>query len=504
MKTALPWLLAALSGLALALAVPGLGLAPLALVFPILLLEALERVEGKWRPWFIGWLAGTVFWSVSSNWVVAVMHSYGGLPQLAAVGVLLGMGAYLGILWAVAGAVTALVPGRLRIWLFPPVWIAVTVLQRFQPYGFTWNDVASAFTDWPWLMQSLPVWGATGLSWSLVAAGAGAWGVARSGSRNAGALAVAAAAVSLAAAVAVSPRPISAGPGVAVGVVQPGTTLEEKWDPSMGREVADRVWAMTAEGALLGAELVLWPESAVPYSLENDPSYREMVENFAREFDIEIVLNSIGPLAGGAYANSAYLVTPDGVSPVRYDKVQLVPFGEYVPPWARLAFTESLVREVGAFTPGAAPVVLPASVPLGVAICFEVVFPDLVAREVRGGAQLLATLTNDGWYGFSWAPLQHFAQVRLRAAETQRWFARAALTGISGFVDPTGRVTSHLEVGQSGVLVETVVPMRGLTPRARWGDWWAILCALAAITLVVAGRRRGVAAKSKRGSKVPR
>ena len=494
MKTALPWFLAALSGLALALAVPGLGLAPLALVFPILLLEALDRVEGRWRPWFIGWLAGTVFWSVSSNWVVAVMHSYGGLPQLAAVGVLFGMGAYLGILWAVAAAVTALVPGRLRIWLFPPVWVAVTVLQRFQPYGFTWNDVASAFTEWPWLMQSLPVWGATGLSWSLVAAGAGAWGVARPGSRNAGALALATAALALAAAVAVSPRPTSVGRGVAVAVVQPGTTLEEKWDPSMGREVADRVWGMTAEAALLGADIVLWPESAVPYSLENDPSYREMVEDFAREFEIEIVLNSIGPLAGGGYANSAYLVTPDGVSPVRYDKVQLVPFGEFVPPWARLGFTKSLVREVGAFTPGPSPVVLPASVPLGVAICFEVVFPDLVAREVRDGAQLLATLTNDGWYGYSWAPLQHFAQVRLRSAENQRWFARAALTGISGFVDPTGRVATHLEVGQSGVLVETLQPMRGLTPRARWGDWWAVLCAVGAVGVLAwslrgAGRR---------------
>ncbi len=500
MKTALPWILAALSGLALALAMPGPGLAPLAFLFPILLLEALDRVKGGWRPWCVGWLAGTVFWSVSSYWVVAVMHSYGGLPQVLAVACLLGMGAYLGILWAMAAAVTAVVPARWRIWLLPPAWVAITVLQRFQPYGFTWNDVASAFTDWPWLMQSLPVWGATGLSWSLVAAGAGAWGLARSGSRNAGALAIATAAVLLAAAVAISPRPVAAGPGVTVAVIQPGTTLEEKWDPSMGREVADRVWEMTAEAALLGADLILWPESAVPYSLENDPSYRETVEQFAREFDIEIVLNSIGPLAGGGYANSAYLVTPDGVSPVRYDKVQLVPFGEYVPPWARIAFTESLVREVGAFTPGPAPVVLPAAVPLGVAICFEVVFPDLVAREVRGGAQLLATLTNDGWYGFSWAPLQHFAQVRLRAAENQRWFARAALTGISAFVDPTGRVISHREVGQSGVLVESVQPMSGLTPRARWGDWWAVLCAVGSVAALVGSRRSADRRRPKRSN----
>lgn len=497
MKTALPWILAVLSGLSLALAMPGPGIGPLALLFPVFFLEALHRVDGWWRPWLLGWLAGTVFWSVTSNWVVAVMHHFGGLSYIVALGCLLGMGAYLGILWAIAAAVGAAVPARHRIWLFPAGWIAITVLQRFQPYGFTWNDVASAFTGWPWFMQSLPVWGATGLSWSIVAMGAGAWGLGRSGLRNAGALEMAAAVVALAAAVAVSPAPRGRGVDVVVAVVQPGTPLEMKWDPSRGQEIADRVWSMTAEAAVLGADLILWPESAMPFALENDPYYRGTIENFAREFDVEIVLNSIGPLAGGGYANSAYLVQPGGLSPVRYDKVQLVPFGEYVPPWARLAFTESLVREVGAFTPGPAPVVLPASVPLGVAICFEVVFPDLVAREVRDGAEVLVTLTNDGWYGFSWAPLQHFAQVRLRAAETRRYFARAALTGISGFVDPYGKVTSHLEVGQSGVLVEALEPMVGLTPRARWGDWWAILCAVGVVGGLVWSRRGA----GRRGSK---
>jgi apolipoprotein N-acyltransferase len=245
---------------------------------------------------------------------------------------------------------------------------------------------------------------------------------------------------------------------------------------------------------------VLWPESAMPYSLENDPAFRATVERYAAELEIEIVLNAIGPTADGGYANSAYLVTPSGVSPVRYDKVHLVPFGEYVPAWASFAFTDSLVREVGAFTPGAAPVLLPATVPLGVAICFEVVFPGLPAAETRAGAELLVTLTNDGWYGFSWAPRQHFAQVRVRAAEAQRWFARAALTGISGFVDPSGRVTSRLEVGEAGILLEDVQPLTGLTPRARWGDWWAVVCALASVTLLVVGRRRPRAAAKKRSN----
>jgi apolipoprotein N-acyltransferase len=301
-------------------------------------------------------------------------------------------------------------------------------------------------------------------------------------------------------AVRAAPDPEPAGEEIRVAAIQPGTTLEQKWDPSQSREIADRVWAMTAEAAVRGVDIVLWPESAVPYRLDNDPAYREIVEKMAGQFDIDIVLNSVASIDGERYANSAFLVTAEGVSAARYDKVHLVPFGEFVPVWARLAFAESLVREVGAFTPGEDPVVLPAAVPTGVAICFEVVFPDLIAAQVRGGAQLLTTLTNDGWYGFSWAPRQHFAQVRLRAAESRRWFVRAALTGISGFIDPTGKVVSRLDVGETGFLAGTVQPMRGLTPRVRLGDWWAVLCAAATVSLLVASRLSRIRRSKKRSN----
>jgi apolipoprotein N-acyltransferase len=488
MTHVLPWLFAILSGLSLALAMPGPGLGPLALLFPCLLLEALERGRGKWRPWLLGLLAGTVFWTVSTNWVVPVMHHYGGMPRLAAVGCLIGMGAYLGLLWAIAAGVSSLVPTSRRIWLFPVAWAAVTILQRFPPYGFTWTGPASAFVDWPLLMDSVSVWGATGLGWWVVAFSSAVWGLFQFGTRRSATAALVFTVVALSLMIVTAPAPVPTGEPLRVVAIQPGTSLEQKWDPSRSREIADRVWTMTADAAVRGADLVLWPESAIPYRIDDDPAYREVAERMAGQFEIEIVLNSVASLDGGGYANSAFLVTGEGVSPVRYDKIHLVPFGEFVPRWARFAFTDSLVREVGAFTPGTRPVVLPARVPLAVAICFEVVFPDHAAAQVRAGAQLLTTLTNDGWYGFSWAPRQHFAQVRLRAAETRRWFARAALTGISAFIDPTGRVVSQLEVGETGFLTESVQPMMGLTPRVRFGDWWGMLCAVATVAMVVVSK----------------
>ena len=491
MQRACPWFLAVLAGVVLALAMPGPGLWPLVVLFPGLMLEAVERGGGRWRPWLLGWLAGTVYWVVATNWVLEVMHHYGGLPMIAALGSLLGMGVYLGVIWLLVVGLTARVRPPWRVWFFPFAWVAIDALRRFQPYQFPWSDVALVFSNTPAMLGSLPIWGASGLGWAVVALGAGLWGLARPGDRPvAVALLVTAIGSTIVFGV-LSPMIEPSGPAIRVAVIQPGTTLEEKWDPGEWQEIADRVWALTRRAADAGAEIVLWPESAVPFRLDTDESYRKIVTELAAELDIQIVLNSVGEIAGGKYANSAYLVTRDGVSPVRYDKVHLVPFGEYVPPWAAFAFTDALVREVGRFTPGETVTPLPAALPLGVAVCYEVVFPGHSTAAVRAGAEVLVTLTNDGWYGFSWAPVQHFAHVGLRAAEQRRWFARAALTGISAFVDPYGRVRSRLAVGEQGLLVADLQPITALTPRARWGDWWAIGCAIMAVALFLSLRSRG-------------
>jgi apolipoprotein N-acyltransferase len=490
MQKAAPWILAVLAGVTLALAMPGPGLWPLVLLFPGLLLEAIERSESRWKPWLLGLVAGTVHWVVATNWVFGVMHHYGGLPVVAAIGSVVGMGAILSITWAVVVGLSARVSGPWRLWIFPVLWVAVDSLRRFQPFQFPWNDVAAVFGYLPAMLGSLPVWGASGLGWAAVAVGAGIWGVVRRDRRPA-AVALLVAAIGLTLVFAnLAPSPIPSGPTIRMAVLQPGTSLEEKWDPGEWQEIADRVWELTRKAADAGADVVLWPESAVPFRIDNDPVYRDIVTDLSSGLGIQIVLNSVGETTGGGSTNSAYLVTENGVAPVRYDKVHLVPFGEYVPGWADLIISDALVREVGRFTPGRSAVGLPAVVPLGVSICYEVVFGDHAASQVLAGSQALVTLTNDGWYGFSWAPVQHFAQVRLRAVENRRWFARAALTGISGFVDPYGRVASHLEIGELGLLVADIHPSTDLTPRVRWGDWWAVLCAVAAAALFFAPRAR--------------
>lgn len=490
MTRLIPWLLAAASGLALALALPGADLVLLLLVFPGLLLEAVERGGGRWRPFFLGWFAGLVHWLVAVNWVVPVMHHYGGLPMIAAVASLFAMALILGTCWAIAVGMSGLVSAPLRVWLFPVAYMVLDAGRQFWPLLFPWNPPAAALAQRPTLLTSLPVWGATGLGWAILACGAGLWGLLRRRTRVQGGVSVAAAVLLTVAAGVAAPPPRGDAQGLVVAAVQPGTSLEEKWDPSEWRSIEDRLWLLTERAARQGAQVVVWPESALPYRVEGDAAYRDLLVAEARRMGIRIVLNAVGGSENEGYTNSAYVVTPEGIAGPRYDKVHLVPFGEYVPWWARLAFAAPLVREVGHFVPGVHPELLPVGVPLGMAICYEVTFADLIAEEVRSGAELLATITNDGWYGYSWAPRQHFAQVVLRAAESRRWLVRSALTGISGFVDPEGRVRQRLEVGESGVLVESMQPLELVTLRSAHGDWWWALCGAATLAmLAVAGAR---------------
>jgi len=190
--------------------------------------------------------------------------------------------------------------------------------------------------------------------------------------------------------------------------------------------------------------------------------------------------------AGYTIANAAVVVDGDGSAAGRYEKSHLVPFGEYLPLQGLLRFLGPLVQAVGSMRAGdpaqpllAAPI---AGVPpFGLAICYEIIFPSLVSRQVRSGAQFLITITNDAWYGTSSGPFQHFEMARLRAIENRRWLLRAANTGISGVVDPWGRVVERTEMETEALVMSAVKPRHELSPYVRSGDAFAIACLLLAL-----------------------
>jgi apolipoprotein N-acyltransferase len=283
-------------------------------------------------------------------------------------------------------------------------------------------------------------------------------------------------------------------PGPRVGLVQGNIPQELKWDPALREETLQRYVRLTREVAEQGAELIVWPEASAPFVFENEPEYQAAIRALAVETRAHLLFGSPAiarDRPNPALLNSAYLLNPDGTTQARYDKQHLVPFGEYVPLGPLLGFVGKLVAGIGDFVPGPGPALMEAAGrPLGVAICFEIIFPELVRRSVQHGARLLVTITNDAWFGRSGAPFQHFSMAVFRAVEHRTPVVRAANTGISGVIEATGRIGRTSALFTEAALVEPVAlsPIRTVYTRA--GDIFAVGCGILAAIFLMIGRRR--------------
>jgi len=292
---------------------------------------------------------------------------------------------------------------------------------------------------------------------------------------------------------------------MSVGIVQGNFPQDVKWDPSMETTIVERYERLTRDAAAKGARFIVWPESAVPFYLLNSPARARAIQDLARTGRLTLLvggdeLETARGSAGGAPVrlyNSAFLIGPSGDVQAVYRKIHLVPFGEYVPLQSLLFFAAPLVQAVSNFSPGTDPVLLPVEGhPVSTAICYEVVYPGLIRRFVQEGSELLTTITNDAWFGRSSAPAQHFEQAVMRAIEEGRYLVRAANTGISGVVDPYGRVLDRSELFETTVIVRDVRFLSGRTVYSRTGDWLGLVSlaltggALAAVWRLRARPRR--------------
>jgi apolipoprotein N-acyltransferase len=226
-----------------------------------------------------------------------------------------------------------------------------------------------------------------------------------------------------------------------------------------------------------------------------------MLSRLAERHQVGLIFNNTTQGPSGRYYNSILYLRPDGSLGGRYDKIHLVPFGEFVPGADWLSFVHPLVQEVASFSAGSEVRVTDVGgVRVGGFICFEAVFPDLVRRFPSAGAELLVNITNDAWYGRTSAPAQHFQMARMRAIETRRFLVRAANSGISAVVDSNGRVRQQLGIFEQGAFIAGVLPLQGLTFYVRHGNWWGQVCtALFAAALLISrvltsglGWRRGL------------
>jgi apolipoprotein N-acyltransferase len=290
------------------------------------------------------------------------------------------------------------------------------------------------------------------------------------------------------------------GEPIRTAVVQGNIAQDDKWDPALRDEIIGRYVSMTRQAVEQGATFVIWPESSLPVFFEDDLR-GHVVRRLARETGATLLIGSdqlerprpdAAPDApDNRLYNAAFLINPDGSVGGVYRKMHLVPFGEYVPLQRLLFFVGPIVEAVSNFTPGERPVLLPVGGRLvSNAICYEVIYGSLIRRFVLDGSELLTTITNDAWYGWSSAAYQHWDQAAMRAIENGRYLARAANTGVSGFVDPYGRVVQKSKLFEQTVLVGDVRLIRTRTLYTRAGDLVAWLSLAFSAAAVIASLRK--------------
>jgi apolipoprotein N-acyltransferase len=441
------------------------------------------------------------------HWIYVATVHYGDAPVVVGVLAPIGLALYPALFFAVFGAVWSALGAAGLASPFPAamLWVALEWARSFVLTGFPWALIGYAQHQNVSLLGLAPWTGVWGLSFATVlgaaALAACASGAARSRTTLAALLGVA---LLLAAGsldrVREAPAPSAT---VRVAVLQGNIDQAVKWSPEWAEQTLADYEALTRRAAEQGAELVLWPETAVPGSPDWSAELADRLAALARDAGVSLVVGAVGvdSLAGGVtrYFDSAYVIAPDGLFVDRYDKTHLVPFGEYVPMRDLLGrFVSAIARGAATTdvspgrTPRAIAIPLPrgATLTAGVPICYELLFPNLDRRFVREGGQALLAITNDAWYGRTGAPDQFLVMTALRAAENRTWVARAANTGVSAFIDDRGRVQMQTNLFEQTLLIADLPLRAGGSFYTRNGDWFPIAASIGVAALAVAARVR--------------
>lgn len=463
------------------------------------------------RAFLLGLLCGAVYFAGTLYWLVETMTTFGGLSTPLAVFAAALLVAYLSLFPALFAAFLARgvrAVGLRGILLAAPFWMATELGRQYVWDGFPWALLGYSQVVFLPIAQLASIVGVYGLSGLLaLAASAIAFAVM---SRDRGRWIPLVITATIVAGVAVwgslrirRGELLASGDAVRVAVLQGNIAQDDKWNPAFVDVITDRYIAMTRQALAQGATFIIWPESSTPFYFERDLTRGAAIRRLAKEGNATLLIGSdqvepIKAVPGNpdprprerSY-NAAFLVKPDGSIGAVYRKIHLVPFGEYVPAKRIFFFVGPIVDALSdTFDPGTEPVLLPIGTHMvSTAICYEVIYGSLIRQFVVDGSELLTTITNDAWYGRSSAAYQHWDQAALRAIEGGRYLARAANTGVSGFIDPYGRVLAKSALFEQSSLVEDIRFLRGRTIYSRVGDLVAWLSLAFSAAVFLATRR---------------
>jgi apolipoprotein N-acyltransferase len=470
------------------------------------------RPATPWQAFLLAYACGILWYAGTCYWIYSTMRQYGGVSAPLGVLILILFSMYLALYHGVFGLVISLLArqsssDRPALLLAPAAWVALE-LARTQITGFPWDLLGISQVDNASLARIATTTGVYGISFEIMVVNvalAAAFLVRRE-KRRMLLLAALGAIVVLQSArwIELPPSPTD---HTALLIQQNipvldnadwtreyfDDTLQDLSSISLTAELQNSTVQNRLAASLQRPSLIVWPESPAPF-YTTDPIFRGAVTKLAREAQTWIVVGSLGtgrigqPVSGGAdqIFNSASLISPGGDWVARYDKVHLVPFGEYVPFRRLFSFAAGLTSQVGDFSHGTSREPLNAGgTKVGVFICYESIFPGEVRQLAANGAQVLVNISNDGWYGDSGAYAQHLKQARMRAIENGRWLLRDTNTGVTSSIDPYGRVVASAPRKIRAVLRAPYALSNVTTFYTVHGDWFAWLCAIISVVALL-------------------
>lgn len=497
------------SGLLLTASFPKIGADWLAWFALVPLLFSLRNVSSK-EGFRAGFLAGLSHYFTLTYWLVYTMKTYGNLPMHVCIPLLFLLSSYLALYvgffsMGLVGLCSR--PGQC-FFIIPVLWVALEYIRSFLLTGFPWELMGYSQFRHLYLIQIADIFGVFGVSFLIVLANAALflfllcltksnWQGTRISKRLvAGSMTCFALIFGLVWFYGVQRVKLvdelgAVSPTLKGAIVQGNIDQAKKWDRLFRRFSTQKYIDLSLSAKSEHPELIVWPETATPFYFLKNIRMTQVVMNGIQRVGSNFLIGSpsfIRREKEVSYYNSAYLIGPDGEIKGKYDKVHLVPFGEYVPLKKWLSFAGKMVEHAGDFKPGKeGNTISLGDHHLGVQICYEIIFPDLARAMAKNGAVLLVNITNDAWYGTTSAPYQHFSMTIFRAVENKRSLIRSANTGISGFIDPAGRVIASTPLFEDAVLIRSVPLLNKQTIYTRVGDIFAIICLIMVLFFFLKG-----------------
>ncbi|HRS82309.1 MAG TPA: apolipoprotein N-acyltransferase [Smithellaceae bacterium] len=484
---------ALLCGLLYFLSFPKFGVGIIAWIALVPLLIALNHVSSLSKALVLGWVAGITAHVGLLYWIAHVVVTYGYLPFYLGVILTLLLAGYLSVYFALFAAGMVYFRGRVPLVLAAPVlWVCLEYLKSCLFTGFPWENLGYSQFSNIWFIQVADITGVHGLSFLIVLLNITLFNLLTQRSKKAIALAMAVfllwSGVYAYGAMRIRQirNSVNLAEGMDVSLIQGNIDQSVKWNENFQAETIRIYEELSLRGTKVPGGLVVWPETAVPFNFQEPGDLQGRVRRLPSRTKSWLLFGSVsyaGDRAETRYYNSAYLLSPGGDRQEKYDKVHLVPYGEYVPLRKLFPFVGSLASGIGDFTSGKG--YTPLSMDgrkIGVMICYEGILPEAARRYKNAGADLLVNITNDAWFGRTSAPYQHLSMSVFRAVETRLCLVRAANTGISAMVDPTGRILARTGLFERNQIAGRMPLIQTPTVYAAWGDWlvWVCFAGLAA------------------------